>query len=253
MSSLLRPILLFSFFATPLAAAFAQVDTIDISRDLQLKNLPEGRNQYSVTLHMPNGTLKYVGLWSRTVRIVVIGGKQRIVIDQDWWTSDSAAHRKVYSICSREDLSPIYHYSKDGKGKVEAFNFTASSVTGSDTTADNSRKGFELPLTMPTLNWELDLEIFQTLPFAAGKTFVISFYHPGGPPPGYYSYTVTGDEKLALAGGGQADCWVMTIDYGGGRGSTTFWISKKSREVLRTKDSFGGAYRYKVKLATETL
>ncbi len=246
-----RLIHLLSLLALPIAAN-SQIDTIDISRDLLVKNLPEGMSQYSVTLQMPNGAVRYVGIWNRTVRFSAADAKKQIVVEQDWWTSDSAAYRKVFSICSFPDFVPVFHYSKDGKGKVEAFNFTPGRVTGSDTTADNARKGFDLALTIPTLNWELDLEIFRMLPYALNKTFVINFYHPGGPPPAYYSYAVTGEETLALAGGGQADCWVMTIDYGSGRGSTNFWISKKTREVLKTKDSFNGAFRYKVKLATET-
>jgi hypothetical protein len=252
MKTLHRLIHELSLLALSLVAANAQVDTIDVSRDLLVMYLPEGRSQYSVSFQMPNGTIRYVGLWNRTVRFSSAGGKEQIVVEQDWWTSDSAAHRKVFSVCSFMDFTPLFHYSKDGKGKVEAYNFSDNRVTGSDTTAENSRKGFELALSMPTLNWELDLEIFRTLPYALNKTFVISFYHPGGPPPAYYSYVITAEETLALAGGGQADCWVMTIDYGSGRGATTFWISKKSREVLKTKDFFNGAYRYKVKLVTET-
>ena len=243
-----KKVLLVSIFL-PVTFLSAQVDTIDISRDLLVKQLPEGTNRYAVFVGRDDGTMRYVGLWNRAVRNSRLNGKDCIVIDQEWWTGDSAGYRKVYSIVAQKDFSPLYHYTRDGKGKVEAYNFAPERVAGADTVVGNSKAGFSVPLTTPTLNWELDLEVFQILPYSSGKTFVLNFYHPGGPPPGFHSYTVSGEETLALAGGGTAPCWILSVDYG--RGGASFWVSKNTREILKSKDTFPGGYRYKIKLATD--
>lgn len=231
-----------------ISVASAQVDTIDIARDLELDRLTDGSSQYQVFVARADGSPRYVALWNRSVHREIRNGVKRLVIRQQWWTNDSVGRREVVSICDPTTFSPVYHFAKSGNGKVEAFDFLGDRVVGSDSVAENSRKGFSVPAPMPFLNWELDMEVFQVLPYGVGKEFVIAFYHPGGPPPSYYRYVVAGHETLSLAGGGEVECWLLTFEFRGS--STTFWVSKETREVIKSMDQFPGGYRYKIKLAT---
>jgi hypothetical protein len=132
---------------------------------------------------------------------------------------------------------------------VEAYDFYADKIKGSDSVANNTKKDFELALTHPLLNWELDLEIFPLLDLKAGKSFAISFYHPGGKTePKLYQYKVVGEENLSVIEGGTVPCWKLRIDYDA-KSYAIFYISKKGREVLRMDEDFGGGVRYKVKLS----
>jgi hypothetical protein len=100
----------------------------------------------------------------------------------------------------------------------------------------------------PAYEFPMDLEIFPLLPFRkTGQQFAIAFYEPGTAKSNYYKLTVTGKEDLALVGAQAASCWLLRIDYAPGS-YATFWISDKTREVLKMKEYFRGRYRYKVRL-----
>jgi hypothetical protein len=182
------------------------------------------------------------------VRFVNRNGKELIEIDQKWYASDTTRVRNVHSVISANDFSPVYHHTKMNKS-VEAYDFYADKIKGSDSVANNTKKDFELALTHPLLNWELDLEIFPLLDLKAGKSFAISFYHPGGKTePKLYQYKVVGEENLSVIEGGTVPCWKLRIDYDA-KSYAIFYISKKGREVLRMDEDFGGGVRYKVKLS----
>lgn len=229
----------------------AQVDTIRIeTNDVITSQLKPGMHQYLVYFDIAKkDALKMPSLWNREVRFIDYKGEPAIEIIQHWYGGDTLNNRFVYSISKRKTFEPIYHYTK--MKEIEAFDFEGLKISGSDTVANNSKKDFAIDLAIPTLNWELDLEIFSTLPFKkAGQTFVINFYHPGGrTAPKYYSYKVIGSEVVKGIDGKDIDCWQLKIDY-----SQTdwaiFWITKKSKEVLKMQEHFKGNYRYKVKLPT---
>jgi len=104
------------------------------------------------------------------------------------------------------------------------------------------------------LNWNLDIETFEMLPLAAGKSFLINFYDAGLDPPQYVRYTVTGSEKLAL-GAAEVDCWVLATEGKDPRGAAyteTYWISKKDHEFLKEVDRFNGTIRYKIRMPALT-
>jgi hypothetical protein len=229
---------------------FAQVDTIyHLDSKLIKKYLKPSSNQYLVFIQRrgdPRQT--YTSVWSRDVRFVNKNGKDLIEINQRWYASDTARVRNVYSLIDASDFSPVYHYTKMNKS-VEAYDFYADKVNGSDSVANNTKKDFELALAHPLLNWELDLEIFPLLDLKAGKRFAISFYHPGGKTePKLYEYKVIGEENLNVIEGGTVPCWKLRIDYDA-KSYAIFYISKKGREVLRMDEDFGGGVRYKVKLS----
>jgi hypothetical protein len=245
-------ILLLLFVQPFWQTANAQVDTIRLdTNDLITSQLKPGLHQYVVYFDMQKKPgMKMPSLWNRQVKFTEYKGEPAIEIVQNWYSGDTLTNRYVYSISKRKNFEPIYHYTKSSKS-AEAFDFENGKISGSDTVAGNDKKDLEVLLTTPTINWELDLEVFSTLPFKkAGQVFVINFYHPGGRmSPAYYTYTVTGSEVIQGVDGQRIDCWLLKIDYSEGNGAI-FWISKKSKEVLKMKENFRGNYRYKIKLAT---
>lgn len=227
-----------------------QVDTIHIDRqELLTQNLKAAKSQYLVSIHSTKPErIRSLFLWTRELSLETRQGKDLIVIRQDWQGQDTLFNRSIYSASEKATFKPIYHYAKSPRG-IEAYNFESGRIVGADSVANNSRKGWQIPLSEPTLNWELDLEILALLPFKEGKTFALNFYHPGSKGgPQYYLYKVIGSEMLELAGGQRVDTWKLQIDYGQYNSTATFWVSKKSREVLKSLDLYQGGYRYKVKL-----
>lgn len=228
----------------------AQTDTIyHLDSKLIKKHLKPSSNQYLVFIQRKGDARQtFTTVWSRDVKFINRGGKDLIEINQKWYGSDTARVRNVYSLMDAGTFSPIYHYTKMNR-VIEAYDFYSDKIKGSDSVSNNSKKDFLITLKDPTLNWELDLETFPLLDLKAGKSFAISFYHPGGrTEPKLYVYTVIGEENLSVIEGRSVPCWKLRIDYDA-RSYAIFYISKKGREVLRMDEDFGGGVRYKVKLS----
>lgn len=184
-----------------------------------------------------------VFIWSRQIKVQ----NNMIEVEQKWYSSDSTGYRYVYSIVDRKTFLPIYHKTIMQRSGIEAFDFSDKKIKGSDSIANNSKATFELASAKP-LNWELDLETFSLLDLKPGKRFAINFYHPGGRTgPAFYEYKVTGDEKVRTYEDKVVDCWKLRIDYSD-KYYAIFYISKKSKEVIKMEEDFGAGVRYKVKL-----
>jgi len=236
----------------PLALpVYAQTtDTIRLAnKDLVTANLKPGVYQYIVYYtHPKKNLIAGLSLWRREVKFKTDHGKDLIEIKQNWNTNDTLFNRYVYSLANRKTFAPIYHYTRDKNG-IDAFNFTTAAITGADSIANNNRKDFRVAQAVPTLNWELDLEVFNTLPFKkVGQQFAINFYHPGGKTePKYYVYKVIGTDMLNMPEGRKVDCWKLKIEYAENSWAV-FWIDRKSKEVLKMEEFFRGMYRYKVRV-----
>ncbi|GAB3932490.1 DUF3108 domain-containing protein [Mucilaginibacter myungsuensis] len=243
------------FFATVLwgTASYAQVDTIGFEkgRQLQTVNLKPGLKQYIVYFQQPKQKKALrLSLWVREVRKGTHNAQPVFITSQHWYGSDTLGYRTVYSINSAKDFSPVYHAENIG-GKLKAFNWTKTNITGADTVANNTHRNFKLDLAKPVLNWNLDIETFEQLPLAAGKTFAINFYDAGLGEPKYVLYKVVGSEVISLLDNIKTDCWKLQTEGKAPDGSAytqTFWISKKDHEFLKEEDAFGGMYRYKIKM-----
>jgi len=99
------------------------------------------------------------------------------------------------------------------------------------------------------LNWHEDLLVYTLLPYKENRTFMINYYDPGFGKAEEVSYTVTGSAFLTGSNGEKIDCWVLNHDESAYPGSyERFWISKKTKEVLKEEDFYNHAYRYKLKL-----
>lgn len=235
----------------PALNCFAQIDTIKLAgHRLKTANLKPGLRQYLVYYQTPANTktLRF-WYWLRDIKKEVYHGEDVFVITQHWYGSDSSAYRYVYSLNRMSDFSPIYH-REDVRGKVTAYNWNEKHITGADSVAQNTQNSFSLDFSFPNLNWNLDIETFEMLPLAAGKTFAINFYDAGLTPPAYVLYKVIGNEVIKTVDQRDVDCWkLQTTETSKGIVYVeTYWISKKNHEFLKEEDAFNGMYRYKVKM-----
>ncbi|WP_299988174.1 hypothetical protein [uncultured Pontibacter sp.] len=232
------------------AYASAQTDTLRVtSKHLKVKQLKPGTRQYLVTVQTPaNPKVLRQSLWTRNVSFEEVAGKEKLVIRQNWVGADTLTNRQLYSICEK-DFKPVFHTGTSARGTA-AFNFEPDRVVGADTVLNNGFKGFSIAAEAATFNWELDMETFESLPLKANTVYLINFYHPGSKTaPQYYSYKVTGSEKLLTVNNTSVDCWMLRIDYSD-TNYGTFWISKKTHEVLKMEELFDGVKRFKIKLGT---
>lgn len=229
----------------------AQTDTIRMG-DIRLntKTLKPGMRQYLVYFQNPKSpkTLRF-SLWLRDTKIESRAGESVFVTSQHWYGNDTASYRTAYAINKTSNFAPIYH-SETVNGKNKSFNWFAAKIAGADTVAANMEKAFTLDFSAPCFNWNLDIETFEMLPLAAGKAFAINFYDAGFGKPAYILYRVIGSEVIATMDNQKVDCWKLfnESDNGGRHATETFWISKRNHEFLKEEDSFGGMYRYKIKL-----
>jgi hypothetical protein len=233
-------------------ALYAQTDTVyPGSKHLNTAVLQPGLRQYLVYHQWPqfNRMLQF-SYWMRDISIEQKNGETVFVIRQHWYTTDTSRYRSFLSLNSTKDFMPLYHSSK-GDGKVAAYNWGSAGIRGADTVEGNAQQDFELAFDRPNFNWHLDIETFEMLPLAAGKTFAIHFYDAGLSPPQFVLYKVSGSELLHTLDKRQVDCWKLVTtgtDNKGKAYSQTFWISKKGHELLKEEDVFDGRYRYKIKL-----
>lgn len=243
--------LILVFFCTAVHAQ-NKADTIRAG-DLQLKYLPLGTKQYLVYIKTKEGLKKGIWLWERTTSRELFHEQPSITIRQQWTTSDTGFNsRQITSVVNANDFTPVYHTTTNPKTGKEAYNFHTTEIVTADSIADAGRKDFKMVITEPAFNWELDLETFPLLPLKEGKTFAVNFYHPGSKTgPAWYNYTVTGSEKLKTTNGETVDCYKLYTEYANNRGNSTWWLSKKTHEVLKMEEHFGAITRYKLKLAVQ--
>lgn len=232
-------------------ALFAQADTVyPGSRHLNTGFLKPGLKQYLVFHQWPqNNKMLQLQYWMRDINIEKKDGVEVFAIREHWYGADSNEYRTFLSLGTVKDFTPLYHASA-GNGKIAAYNWSNTGIKGSDTVNGNTRRDFHLAFDRPNFNWHLDIEIFEMLPLAMGKSFVINFYDAGLAPPAFVTYKVTGSETLRTLDNRQVACWKLATSgsYNAKNYIQTFWISKKEHELLKEVDAFDGRFRYKIKL-----
>ncbi|MBD1367571.1 hypothetical protein IDJ77_27430 [Mucilaginibacter sp. ZT4R22] len=241
--------------AQPKYTLAQQVDTIRLKDNrLNTATLKPGMRQYMVYFQNPKSPkVMRFWLWLRDTKVETQNGQKVLVTSQHWYGGDTTSYRTVYSVNKASDFSPIYH-SETVNGKNKSFNWSNTKIVGADTVAVNTQKTFSLDFAAPCYNWNLDIETFEMLPLAAGKTFAINFYDAGFGKPEYIIYKVTGSEVITTYDNQKVDCWILfnESDNAGRHATETFWISKKNHEFLKEEDNFAGMYRYKVKMPAAT-
>ncbi len=192
-------------------------------------------------------------MWTREIKFVPYAGKDAVSIVQSWENNSEVFHTAT-SYCDRKTFAPLYHeiwWKTRGTGIYDFVHGTASAegkpLPGATDSAGKAKwSAFDIARKQYVLNWHLDLEVFSTLPFKDGRTFLINYYDPGYTPPEWVAYTVSGTAMLDGYDHQKIDCWLLKNNDP--RYEETFWISKKSREVLKLEEHYGNTYRYKIKL-----
>jgi hypothetical protein len=225
------------------------IDTIGPGHTpLVTSNLQQGLHQYMIYMQDPAATKTLTfWYWLRRIDKMEVNGVPSFVISQHWYGADTAFYREVYSRNKASDFSPEYHMEAK-RGKVFAYNWGDTRISGADTVTDNAAKNFGLDFARPNMNWNLDIETFEMLPLASGKTFAINFYDAGLDPPQYVLYKVSGSEVLETLDGQRVDCWTLVTEgaYNGARYNETYWISKDRHLFLKEEDHYGRAFRLKI-------
>ncbi|CAM3685440.1 hypothetical protein MUGA111182_03125 [Mucilaginibacter galii] len=228
---------------------------IPSNHKLNVSALKPGLKQYLVYAQSAaKNKVLNLSVWVRDVKAGTHNGEAVITTTQHWYSNDTAAYRSVYSVNRGSDFMPIYHTETIGN-HTRAYNWAPTRVTGADTLAANESKTFKLDLQKPCFNWNLDIETFEQLQLASGKSFAINFYDAGHGEPKYTLYKVVGSEVLTMLDNTKIDCWKLEtggkapngMDY-----TQTFWLSKKGHEFVKEEDKFGPNMRVKIKLPLTT-
>lgn len=232
------------------SVSFGQVDTINASNhSLQISKLTEGTKRYLV--YFTDGLFHLKGsgdIWERTTTFTSKNNSAVVEFDWKWFRHDSLL-AYVSNICDAKTLAPVFHKAVyPGKGII-AYDFRDNYIIPSDTVANNAViKKQKLSLDIPVISWEQDLEIYPLLPIKrVGQKFDIAFFDPNEKSPSYHRYEVIGKENLPLNQDTKVNCWLLKIDYTK-TSYAIFWLTEKSKEVVKMKEYFNGNYRFKVKL-----
>lgn len=232
-------------------SANAQVDTINTSNlKLNIKALKEGKHSFAVYFEDSLGNrISSADIWDRTISYSTNAANEKIYrFEWKWYRKDSL-YGTVAATGLLPSLRPLSHTAEYLRRPKSAFEFNDYVVSIPASFRQNAKdSAFKVVLNPPAFEFPMDLEIFPLLPFKKiGQEFAIAFYEPGSPQSAYYHLTVTGKESLPLPGGQEAMCWLLRIDYRPGS-YATFWITDKTREVIKMQEYFRGRYRYKVRL-----
>lgn len=259
----------FLFFALMNFSALkaASTDTIRIMpQNINIKFLKEGTHRYLVYFKMKKDSVRVQAqFWTRSITRKIYHGLNVIEINQSWEDKDSIMH-VVKSISDAKSMKPLFH---DTWWKVQRGNnsnkiisqtkvdFTSRivevdgrKVVFSDTTKRYKAiwDGFKSTENQYFLNWHSDLEAFPLLPYKQDVVFEIPFYEPGSSASlTKVHYKVTGTDFLTGYNDQSIECWLLEHETTGNK--EVFWISKKTREVLKLEQVINGSiYRYKIKL-----
>lgn len=249
-------IIVFTFLMSQVISFGQKTDTIRITPELvNTKVLIPGTHRWLVYFKMGADSPRTMfNIWSRTIQNKQYNGKDAIEVSQEWEDKDGIMHT-TRSVSDAKDFRTLFHASWWKQRGSTSFDFlngdafmNEKQITKADTAVRirRTREAFEEALTQYTLNWHLDLEVFPLLPYKNNVTFLINFYDPGSIAPKWVAYSVTGSTKIPGLNGEQVDCWLL--EHHETNNNETFFISKKTKEVLKLEQQFGQRYRYKIKL-----
>ncbi len=227
----------------------AQADTINAENGkLKTHLLRNSTHRYLVYITDTTETkLRMAEVWDRRLRLEKdADGKMLYRFFWDYYAKDTLTMQDSHS-GDASTMAPLTHRSVAKKWGTRSYEFDGRKVKIPD--ADKAIvKDPEYTLSMAPLGFDftLDLEILPLLPIKkAGQRFAIAFYQPGSPASNYYAATVLRKEKVSLPGGITVQCWALELDYGQPTSKAVFWISEKSRDVVKMRETFRTIVRYK--------
>lgn len=188
-------------------------------------------------------------IWDRELRLGSkdASGRETIMFEWKWWRKDSLL-LQTQGICAFPSLE-LLEYTKAPTLAVKNENGTLSVKTQTRMKTDTA---FTMPFDGKAFTFPMDLEFFGLLPMkSVGQKFAVPFYEPGRGEYKYYTCTIAGKERLTLQENAGIYCWLVQIDYAQFGAYATFWVSQTSGEVLKMQESFGGNFRYKIKLFSD--
>ncbi len=173
-------------------------------------------------------------VWRREIRFE--NGKLRIV--QHWdGVGPDAPFVDRDSLFEMGTFRPSSHTrisEKAGQRMVEGFLFRDRDIVGLPGLAGNIRGDFSVASDEPMFNFETDMEMLGTLPWAPGYKVSIPFFHPApGSVPARYLWICLGDEALPGPDGRPLDCWIVGCDYNKGGAPTRFWFAKRTQQFVK--------------------
>lgn len=223
---------------------------------LLVSELREGTSDYLVYFTDSLKTKRSNGdLWRRTTKFRKLNSKE--VAEFTWLTmTEGRKFREVTNLVDRKTMAPIFHktvYHETGIAEldafagVRAFDYKKDRMVASDSIANNKMKGNPpILLDIPIISWEQDLETYRILPIRhVGQVFDVAFFDPNEKKATYHTYTVAGKEMLKLNDDTKVNCWMLITEYPNNAYSK-FWLSEKSKQVLKMEEFFNGRYRFKV-------
>lgn len=234
-----------------------KTDTVLIQKqNLELKHLKTGNSTYLVYFKKSaTGPAQNITLVKINVESTVVNGKKAFAVTQQWDSMEEQMHT-AYTVHDAADFSMIKHDTWwKRQGYTAKYDFTTKQVTFDGKIEDAAKEkiisDFNDSFASYNLCWHSDLLIFPLFPFKEGRTLQVNFYDPGFGKPKIAEYKVAGSEFLTSSSGEKIDCWILEYKSAMPSGATAvqrFWISKKSREVLKEEDQFGAGFRYKFKI-----
>ena len=250
--------LIFLFVAS--AARAQNGDTIHVQpADLNIKGLQTGHYTYLIVRQKAKDSpATSMILAKMSVHREMYHNKPAIIVRQQW-DRDSIVH-KAYTVFDARDFSTLLHdtywraYGFSMIFDFETRKFDSKNIDRPipDSIKTSCEQEFAASFGAYNLNWHDDLVIYSMLPYKENRTFMINYYDPGFGKPAEVGYSVTGSDILTDRGGASIDCWIL--EHGDENGTEKFWISKKTREVLKEEDhGKNWGYRFKYKLGVSAV
>lgn len=219
---------------------------------LAIKELKKGKLTYIVYNKKSKGSpAERIVLVKIDVKPIDHHGEPAFSISQQW-DRDTVTHTALTQLRA-SDFSTISHRSFWKRlGYTSDFDFETRKVSFEGKVADSIKtkiiSDFNYSFGKYNLNWHSDLLIFPLLPYQENRVFKINFYDPGFGSAQEVLYTVGKSESLINSAGEKIECWTLINNLVTPvTGYQKFWISKKTREILKEEDSFNGQFRYKLK------
>jgi len=233
-----------------------KVDTINaLNNKLVVSALQETSKNYLVYFTDSSKVdRKTIGdIWKRSVKRSTYNNQS--VFEFQWeWVNKDGLIKKTINICDSKTLQPIKHWSINTYGKTTdtlAYIFENGYMLCDNNVKGNKvSKDFKLKLDIPVLNWELDLETYSLFPIKrVGQIFDVSFFDPNEESVQYHRYEVVGEENLEVFKGTKVSCWLLKIQYDSNN-SSTFWITKKGKEFIKSEEMVYTGRGYLVSIKT---
>lgn len=177
-------------------------------------------------------------IWTREIRYDVKDGRRLLHSVQEWDGAGTDQYMLAIDAWFEPDtfrpLTFVKRLTRAGQTTIGGYRFFPDRIVGMAELEGNSRRDFTQASPEPAYNFETDIELLQTLPFAEGYAVNLPFYDPGLDPPARYTFKASGSDRIAAADGRSIDCWVVTADYNKPDAvPTRFWFARSNQVLVR--------------------